>query len=59
LFCPLSPEAYLLTGTSFIYYVMGNDSQIAPSPYEFARLAALQDMQGQVGLKRSYKRKKP
>jgi hypothetical protein len=24
LFCPLSPEAYLLTGTFFIYYVMGN-----------------------------------
>jgi hypothetical protein len=26
-FCPISPEAYLLTGTSFIYYVMGSDSE--------------------------------
>jgi hypothetical protein len=31
LFCPLSPEAYLLTGIFFIYHVIGT-KEASPSP---------------------------
>ena len=45
LFCPLSSEAYLLTGTFFIYYVMGSLSKhsglgLCARPFDGLRLTS-------------------
>ncbi|HEX8020322.1 hypothetical protein, partial [Mucilaginibacter sp.] len=41
LFCPLSPEAYLLTGTFFIYHVMGRRE--GPSSMSIAAVQGEED----------------